>query len=101
MDRKDIITDMDDPRRCDPGEVERLKDRVKELEDKYENNPQTCNSGHKTHPMKLWDCPECTEIIRTRVRELEVENKRLIDKYESGPDPVYTMSRIDSQFGDK
>jgi len=60
MDRSDIITDMDDPRRCEPGEVERLRDRIKEL---------------------------------------EVENKRLIDKYESGPDPVYTMSRIDSQFG--
>jgi len=99
MDRSDIITDANDPRRCEPGEVERLKAKINELEDKYENNPQTCNSGHKTHPMKLWDCPECTEIIRTRVRELEVENKRLIDKYESGPDPVYTMSRIDSQFG--
>jgi len=34
MDRKDIITDMDDPRRCEPGEVQRLRDRIKQLEDR-------------------------------------------------------------------
>ena len=34
MDRSDIITDANDPRRCEPGEVERLRDRIKELEDR-------------------------------------------------------------------
>lgn len=36
---------------------------------KYEE-PATCNGGHKTLPLKLWDCPECTA-------QLEVDNGAL------------------------
>lgn len=42
-----------------------LDDRVAELEAKYETTGQKCNSGHVNNlPMKLWDCPMCTEKLR-------------------------------------
>ena len=34
MDRSDIITDANDPRRCGPGEVEVCRQRIKELEER-------------------------------------------------------------------
>ncbi len=42
-----------------------LDDRVAELEAKYETTGQKCNSGHVNNlPIKLWDCPVCTEKLR-------------------------------------
>ncbi len=66
-------------------EIMRLTTRVRELEDKYENNPMTCNAGHTSQPMRLWDCPVCTEQLRTRVRELE-----------SGVQERYTIHRAEN-----
>ena len=59
MDRKDIITDMDDPRRCEPGEVERLKNANKQY--RKDNN----------------DLMDLIENKDAKIKELETEIKGL------------------------
>ena len=46
MDRSDIITDMDDPRRCELGEVERLREAYSILKNWIVNNSKP-NSSYK------------------------------------------------------
>lgn len=62
-------------------EIEELRHTVGEqrvqlanLRLKYEELPVRCNLGHWGLPMKLWDCPTCTEILRTRIVELEEQH---------------------------
>ena len=63
------------------NENERLTDRIEELEEgiaKYEE-PATCNRGHKTLPLKLWDCPECTAQLERKAALQERLIKRGIE----------------------
>ena len=60
-------------------QVEDWADKVAQLEEaiaKYEE-PATCNGGHKTLPLKLWDCPECTAQLKAENAKL----KRELDTY--------------------
>ena len=36
-------------------------------------NHNRCNAGHETLPLVLWDCPECTRLIKQRVDQLQAE----------------------------
>ncbi|KKM26478.1 hypothetical protein LCGC14_1584410 [marine sediment metagenome] len=50
-------------------EKDRLLDEkdkeIKRLQDKYEKPGQKCGNGHVNNlPIKLWDCPVCTEKLR-------------------------------------
>lgn len=36
----------------------------------FESSPRQCNSGHTTLPLRLWDCPVCTDDLRTRIMRL-------------------------------
>ena len=49
--------------------------RIQELEhelSRYENSP-TCNKGHvNVLPLRLWDCPVCTEELRQEVERLKL-----------------------------
>ena len=43
---------------------------------KYEIPGQRCNAGHLNGlPIKLWDCPICTELLNECIQELQRENK--------------------------
>ena len=60
-------------------EKDRLLDEkdkeIKRLQDKYEKPGQKCNAGHVNNlPIKLWDCPVCTEKLRK-------EKEWLISRY--------------------
>ncbi len=60
--RKPLISQVNNPSR----EVERLQD-------KYEKPGQKCGNGHVNNlPIKLWDCPICTEKLR-KEREWLIE----------------------------
>jgi len=39
-----------------------LQERLDIAEAKLAHNK--CNAGHETLPLVLWDCPECTQILR-------------------------------------
>ena len=52
------------------GNLILLVDHENEIK-KYEEPGQECNSGHKnTLPVKLWDCPVCTELLREKNKKL-------------------------------
>ena len=58
-----------------------LDDRVAELEAKYETTGQKCNSGHVNNlPIKLWDCPMCTDKLRKQ-RDALLEACKIVSKY--------------------
>ena len=81
MDRKDIITDANDPRRCDPGEVQRLKAKIKRLEE---------------HCKTMMERDEVDSIIEyrdrifaekdARIKELEAERLAILGIIESAPE---------------
>ncbi len=49
---------------------------IKEMKIKYEIPGQRCNAGHLNGlPIKLWDCPICTELLNECIQELQRENK--------------------------
>ena len=49
-----------------------LVDHKNEMK-KYEEPGQECNRGHKnTLPVKLWDCPVCTELLREEIKRQEI-----------------------------
>lgn len=50
--------DIEDPE----TEIKRLK--------RYDEPEMKCNKGHVTLPLKLWDCPACTEELRREKAEL-------------------------------
>lgn len=57
---------------------------VKRLQDKYEKPGQKCGNGHVNNlPIKLWDCPACTEKLRK-------ERKWMLDVLTEG-----YMDRVD------
>jgi len=81
--------------------------RVRELENKYEIERQTCNSGHTSLPAMLWDCPVCTDLLRVRVRELETAGRLLRDTAsEPDCDPgfeerlIRALKQMNSALGD-
>ncbi len=51
--------------------LEQIDQHIAELK-KQLHEPATCHSGHTTHPITLWDCPECTDQLRK-------DRKRLIE----------------------
>ena len=51
---------------------------VKRLQDKYEKPGQECGNGHINNlPLGLWDCPVCTEKLRSEIRQLKLEIRSL------------------------
>ena len=51
---------------------------VKRLQDKYEKPGQKCGNGHINNlPLGLWDCPVCTEKLRSEIRQLKLEIRSL------------------------
>ena len=53
-------------------EINKKDKEIKQLKNKYEEPGQECNRGHKnTLPVKLWDCPVCTELLREKILNLE------------------------------
>lgn len=41
-----------------------------EADSKKLREPATCNAGHKSLPLALWDCPVCTQLLRDQNAEL-------------------------------
>ena len=65
-------------------EKDRLLDEkdkeIKRFQDKYEKPGQKCGNGHVNNlPMKLWDCPVCTEYLRNKIKDL----KKNLNRYGS------------------
>lgn len=64
-------------------EIERLQAEVERLNGKLNHN--RCNAGHETLPLYLWDCPECTRLVREQAREAqEALKKSEKDRHEYG-----------------
>lgn len=67
-----------------------LSDKEKEIEqlkNKYEKSGQKCGNGHVNNlPIKLWDCPVCTEKLRNEIKNMKATIgwlKFLINEYGS------------------
>lgn len=60
-----------------------LNDKDKETErfrKKYEEPGQKCNRGHKNIlPVKLWNCPMCTDPLREEMEKLKKEKEWMLD----------------------
>ena len=47
-----------------------MTEAEKKLEE-YESSGIKCNTGHVNNlPLKLWDCPVCTDIKRKKIKDL-------------------------------
>ncbi len=78
-------------------ETERLKKDIKQMTNtciqlreqlrikgerlnKYEEPGQECNRGHKNIlPIKLWNCPICTDPLREEMEKLKKEKEWMLD----------------------
>jgi len=47
-------------------ELERAVARLR----RYEVEPGRCGRGHTTQPLRLWDCPACTQALRSALAEI-------------------------------
>lgn len=61
------------------GVFDELLAFAKEAREKIERleAPATCHQGHKGHPVTLWNCPTCSDMIAERLRYFEEKLKRI------------------------